>query len=252
MNKGGIFTRFIGFGLVVLLLACSGSGYAQVELSSGIDMGYPILTNSGNTKINYGQISFGLRFGLSYKPTNTQFFPTLNFSVGRTRLPLQQFGDNVSAINFNYLNLMLDGNFVATLNNNNSLYFIGGIGFSSLKRSNFSIAGKNGDAMQFSLDSAVNVNNVFPAINLGVEYVYGESVNRNLYMSLGLNFQYIMLLQGRNTYYSTIRDNTGKLTSYNTSLTGNTIMPNFYISLHYLLGKNIIFWRKKSDDNFYL
>ena len=61
---------------------------AQIEVSSGIDLSYPELLNSNNSKLNYGQISFGIRVGVAYKPAETQFFPILNLSYGRTRLRL--------------------------------------------------------------------------------------------------------------------------------------------------------------------
>lgn len=239
------------FVILPVLLLVTSLCYAQIEVATGADISYPLLTNNSNTKLNYNQVGFGMRFGVSYKPENTQFFPTLNFAFGRTRLPLKQFGDNVATVTLNYLNLMLDGNIVATFNNGNSLYFIGGIGFSSLSRAGFSIAGKNGEASKLYLDSVANVNKVFPAINFGIEYVYGASVNRKLYMSMGLNLQYIILLPGRNTYYADVRDYQGNTTTFNASLTGNAFIPNFYISLHYLLGKEIIFWKKK-ESSFYL
>ena len=45
---------------------------AQIELSTGFDLSYPELLNSNNSKVNYGQISFGVRAGIAYKPEETQ------------------------------------------------------------------------------------------------------------------------------------------------------------------------------------
>ncbi len=234
--------------LFTIILFSSYCGYAQIEATTGIDMSYPLLINKNNNRINYSQISFGLRFGISYKPPQTQFFPTLDFSFGRTRLPLKQFEVNDVDLNFNYLNLMLNGNYVISLGeNDNSLYMIGGIGFADLNQKGLYIAGKNGQAMNASIDSTANINKIFPAIGLGMEYVYGASVNRNLYLSLGLYFQYIYLLPENNSYYVTVRDFQGKYLSLNANLEGHPIIPTFYISIHYLLGKNLIFWHKKNS-----
>src|ERR1035441_6614150 len=61
--------------IIVFLLLSATYCSAQVELSSGIDLTYPLLLNSNNSKPNYGQISFGISFGIAYKPPETQFFP---------------------------------------------------------------------------------------------------------------------------------------------------------------------------------
>lgn len=231
--------------LVFLLIIAISPAYAQIELSSGVDMGYPLMLNKYNNSINYGQISFGVKLGISYKPQGTQFFPTLNYSVGHTRLPLQQIGNNVVGENFNYQNLMLNGNFVVTFSNQSSIYILGGIGYSELVRSSTTISGKNGDASAVSVDSLSNITKFFPAIGLGVEYVYGDAVNQKVYMSLGLSCQYIIFLANDNYYRLTVEDYNKQATlEYNTYLAGHAIVPNFNITLHYLLGKEIIFWKK--------
>src|SRR4051794_12376102 len=100
---------------VLLMLLSAYQSQAQIEVSTGIDTHYPILFNSNNNKINYGQFSFGVKFGVAYKPPETQFFPILNLTLGRTRLPLKDIGNNVAALNFNYLDVMLNENFIVRL-----------------------------------------------------------------------------------------------------------------------------------------
>ena len=106
-------------------------------------MSYPFLTNSNNTLVNYGQISFGLRFGVAYKPQNTQFFPMLTFAFGRTRLPLKQFNKNVAALNFDYLNVMINENYIVHFPTS-ELFIYGGIGVSYLINKGLTIAGAGG------------------------------------------------------------------------------------------------------------
>ncbi len=236
---------FYRLALLTILLFAALPGYAQVEISPGIDVSYPLMINKYNQRLNYGQVGFGLRFGVSYKPTGTQFFPTLNFMFGRTRLPLQQIDQNVAYENFNYKDLILNGNYVVTLNNNNSLYIIGGIGFTYLGGAGSKLSGKNGDASYVTIDSISNQVKFMPAIDLGVEYVYGDAVNQKIYMSLGLSLKYIIFLNGDNTYHLTIADYNKQATLHiDPSLTGHAIVPTFYITLHYLLGKEVIFWKK--------
>ena len=219
--------------VAVCVLLCASDCMAQLELSTGLDLNYPILLNSNNSMLNYGQITFGIRAGVAYKPENTQFFPILNLSFGRTRLPLKQIGEDVAALNFDYLNVMLNENYVAHFTNS-ELYIYGGVGFSYLIRKGITVAGKDGETMHASIDSTANISSVFPAINIGFEYNYGESAGKPLYITMGINFQYILLLADRNTYKFGIDQRTG-LNYYTANLTGNMISPGFYLSLHYLL-----------------
>jgi hypothetical protein len=220
---------------IIALLFATTVCYAQIELTSGIDMSYPFLVNSSNTMLNYGQLTFGLKVGVAYKPENTQFFPILNVSFGRTRLPLVQFNHNVAALNFNYLNVMANENFVVRFNSANELFLYGGIGFSYLMNKGITVAGAGGGTMQAAIDSTDNINNVFPAMNIGFEYIYGESTGKDLYLGMGINVQYILLLAERNTYHVTIDEPNYQFQNLNASLTGNVISPGFYIALHYIM-----------------
>jgi hypothetical protein len=223
---------------LLFAVACSlliaNSCYGQIELSSGIDLSYPVLINSTNAKLNYGQISFGLRFGIAYKPAETQFFPILTTAFGRTRLPLQQFGQNVIFCGYDYLNVMLNENYIVRFPMS-ELFVYGGIGFTDLTRKAPGVAGPGGQTMQVTVDSVKYQSNVFPAMNIGFEYNYGESAGKDLYLTMGLNFQYILLFAERNTYYLTVDERYGVVNNYKTTLTGGIIAPGFYIAIHYLL-----------------
>lgn len=237
--------RAIKYLVIVLFLLPYRSG-AQIELSNNIDFGYPFLINHYNQNLNYDQISAGLRFGISYKPTNTQFFPTLNFGFGSTRLPIKQFGNNVAIGNYNYLSLILSGNFVVNVGQN-TLYMLGGIGFMRFKYRRLGLSGSKAQQMEITLDSTANITKVFPTIGLGFEYVYGASVDRPYYLSMGLSFHYVYLFAGQNDYSFHV-DGAQSTTLYlNGALTGHIIYPNLYIALHVLLGNNLIFWHKKSS-----
>ena len=225
-------------GLVFLSLVLSGFiCRAQYEVSSGIDLSYPLLINKYNKNLNYNQISFGMRFGIAYKPPETQFFPILNLSFGRCRLPLLQLNKDVVALNFNYINVMLNENFILRFTNS-EVFIYGGIGFTNLKRKSLAVTGPGSAELTTTIDSVKNVTNMLPAINIGVEYNYGESAGKDLYLTMGLNFQYIMLLTERNDYYLTVRQSAINLVPYTASLTGNLITPSFYIAIHYLLHHN--------------
>ena len=221
---------------ILLCLLISWYCNAQIELSTGFELSYPILLKTNNTTINAGQISFGARVGIAYKPEETQFFPILNVSYGRTRLPLQQFGEDVAALNFNYLNVMLNENFIVTFPKS-QLFIYGGIGFSDLMEKGITVSGQAGQTMHAFIDSTANVNKVFPAMNIGFEYNYGESTGKDLYLTMGINIQYILLLADRNTYYIGIAQPGNKFIYYQPSLTGNVITPQFYIAIHYKMHK---------------
>jgi len=247
-NRFFHISKYLLFFMVFLAPARS---KAQIEVASGVDMSFPELLNSNNTNLYYKQLSFGVRLELSYKPENTQFFPTLYYSLGQTILPLKQFENNVSTLACRYENIILNGNLVVTFENNNSLYLIGGIGITDLKRKYPGVSGPSGLAMNSSVDSTANITKIFPAMSLGFEYVYGASVNRKVYMSLGLTVQYTILFADENSYYVTVIDAQKRFVPIVANLSGNLFVPNFNITLHYLLGKEIIFWQKKKSS-FYL
>ena len=251
VQPGNLFIKNGRNLFLLLCLVCSLNAKAQIEVSSGIDMSYPLLLNSNNSSLYYNQVSFGVRVGVSYKPTGTQFFPTLYYSIGQTTLPLKQFENNVSTLVFRYQHVMLNGNFVISFENNNALYLIGGIGFSDLKEKFPSISGTNGLAMSSHIDSTKNTNRVFPAMGIGMEYVYGASANRPIYISMGLYLQYVLLLAEQNTYNLTIIDAQKSVVPIHANLSGNLLIPTFSLTLHYMLGKGIILWQKKKSS-FYL
>jgi hypothetical protein len=215
------------------LLFFTSFAYGQIELSSGIDINYPLLLNKDNTKISYGQLTFGFNIGVAYKPPETQFFPVLKSSFGRTRLPIKQFGQNVAVINCDYINEMLNENIILRFTNS-QLFIYGGIGFSYIKNRGLKVAGPGGETMDSYIDSTANINKVFPAMNIGFEYNSGVSVDKELYLTMGINFQYILLLQDRNSYFITVKQQ-GAFNKYSGSLTGGVISPGVYIAIHYLL-----------------
>jgi len=239
------FLTTVLLGLCMLLPA---KLQAQIELSSGIDMSYPLMFNSNNNKLYFNQLSFGIRAGISYKPTGTQFFPTLYYSIGQTHLPLKDIGSNVSSLAMKYQNLILNGNIVLTLENNNNLYITVGIGLSDLKTKYPDLSGPNYLAMSSHIDSTGNIITTNPAIALGFEYVYGGAVNRNVYLSLGCSIMDVILLDKRNTYKVSVTDAHNVTQTFIADLAGHAIVPNFNITLHYMLGKEIIFWQKKKSS----
>jgi len=223
--------------ILICLLLSSGTSWGQYEVSSGIDISYPLLTNKYTKKLNYGQLSFGLRAGIAYKPPETQFFPILNVSLGRCRLPLLQLNQNVAALNFNYINVMLNENFILRFPTS-EVFIYGGIGITNLNRKTLVFTGPGYSNLEATIDSVKDVTNLFPALNIGLEYNYGESAGKDLYITMGLNFQYIMLLADRNNYYLSVRQSSPNYLPYSASFSGDVIAPSFYLAIHYLLHHN--------------
>jgi len=99
--------------------------------------------------------------------------------------------------------------------------------------------------MKIDLDSAENVTKFFPAMGVGLEYVYGESVGRNIYLSVGVNVHYTIMLQDENTYYVSVTDAQSKNLQLMGDVEGGAITTDFHITLHYMPGKEVFFWKKK-------
>lgn len=236
-----VATLLLGF-----LQARSLPAIAQIEIANAIDIGYPQMTNGNNLKNTYGQIASGLRFGVSYKSQDVHFFPTLYYSLGLERLPVKQINNNAVALDLGYQNLLINMNIIFPQGERgNEIYLIGGLGGVKLHPKDLYVGGPGGQTMRVTQDSTKNIQQYFPALEIGLEYVYGAATNPNVYISMGVNLEYIYLLPNQNAYYTTVTDNKGNNTSVNGALTGNAVIPTFSLCLHYLLNKNLMFWRKK-------
>jgi hypothetical protein len=218
--------------------------YAQIEVSANLELGYPFMTNQYNSKILYNQLTPGVRLGISYKPEQTQFFPTLHYAFGRTKLPLKEIGKNVAVLELNYQNLMLSGNFVVHYENYSQLYVYGGIGVVQLKNKGLVVSGSDAQLIKARIDSTANIDKRYPAINLGFEYVVGNTMNNNIYISIGANVQYWYFTTNRNNYFLDITEADGNNYIAETSLAGHAFVPYFYMSLHYMLNEDM-FRRKR-------
>ena len=217
-------------GGIIFSLLCYCYCTAQTELSVGIGLGYPQMVTNNHTVINAGELSSGLHAGIVYKPDELQFFPGLNLSYGNIWLPLQQGGKDIADLKFNYINVMVNENFAINFPKSQLLIY-GGIGFLHLAEKGIPVADRNAKTMQASIDSTANVSKTFPAINIGVEYrVYTD---RNFYLGIGINFQYMLLLAGRNTYYITITEPGNNSYNYRASLSGSLVNPGVYVAVHY-------------------
>ena len=213
--------------------------YGQVEVSANLELGYPFMTNQYNSKLLYNQLTPGVRLGLSYKPEDTQFFPTLHYTFGRTKLPLRELGKNVAVMELNYQNLMLSGNFVIHYEDYSQLYIYGGIGVVQLKNKGLVVSGRNGNLITAKIDSSANIDKRYPAINLGFEYVVGNTMDNNIYISVGANVQYWYFVTNRNNYFLDITEANGNSYVTESALTGHAFVPYFYMSLHYMLKRDM-------------
>jgi hypothetical protein len=213
---------------------------AQIELTSSIDCGFPLLTNANNSNLFYNQFTAGLGFGVSYKPDNTQFFPTLKVYAGRTRLPLTEFDDGkIADVNYNYFNTILYGNMVFHIGEKfNTLYLLLGIGFTKLKQKGLYLTQNNTDQMRGHIDSVSNLDSYLPIIAGGVEYVWGQTDSRPAYICFGFNLQYLDLIEGRNFYAIDVQEPNYVDIKKSAFLSGQAFFPNFYVSLHYLFKKD--------------
>jgi hypothetical protein len=224
---------------LITLLTVPASASAQMELSANLELGYPFLTNQYNKNLLYNQLSPGVRFGFSYKPENTQFFPTLHYAFGRTKMPLKQFGRNVAFLEQNYQNLMLSANLLFRFYDYSQLYVYTGIGLVSLKNKGIDVSGREGSQIRARIDSAANIDKRFPAVNLGFEYVVAAAEEHNFYISAGINVQGWYFATNRNNYFLDITDASGNTILAESALTGLAIVPYFYMSLHCKINREL-------------
>ena len=207
---------------------------AQLEVSAGPEIGYPQLLSARHILINAGELSAVLHAGICYKLKKTRFFPSFNISLGRERLPLQESGNNIAALRFNSLNILLNENYTVTFSKSQLLIYAG-IGLSRLTEKG--VAPSGSETIQTTIDSSLNISNLFPAMNIGIEYSHFENAGKTFYLSVGLNFQYVFLYEGSNTYYVTVAEPGNKIYHYQSALSGSLICPDFYIALPYKIHK---------------
>ena len=131
---------------------------------------------------------------------------------------------------------MLNENFIVTFPKS-QLFIYGGVGFSYFVNKGITVGGSGGETMQAFIDSSRDIVKAFPAMNIGFEYNYGEATGKDLYLTMGLNFQYVLLLAGQNNYFIHVAEPGNVVNYYHSSLTGNAIIPGFYIAIHYKLHK---------------
>jgi hypothetical protein len=205
-----------------------------LELSGGTGMGYPQVLTARHNMINAGELSAGLGTGICYKPKETRFFPSLNISLHRERLPLQVSGNNIAALRFNCLDISLNENYTVTFSKSQLLIYAG-IGLSRLTEKG--VAPSGNETTQTTIDSTANISTLFPALNIGFEYNPNENTDNTLYMSIGINFQYSFLYEERNNYYITVAEPGNNTYHYQSGLSGSIICPNLYIVLHYKVHK---------------
>ena len=222
--------------ITMLNFLCISVCHGQFDVSGGINVAYPVLSIPSHTAISAGQISSGFRAAITYTPEFTQFFPALNISYGRIRLPLQVSGRNVAALNFSYTGVMLNENYVIHFPQSRLLIF-GGLGISLLKERSVATSSAGAQYSNASIDSVADITKVFPAVNLGLEYTYGDISDANYYLSAGVNLQCILLAPGRNTYYLDVAQQGNTTQHYESSLTGNMLNPGVYVALHFKLHK---------------
>ena len=200
---------------------------AQVDISSGVNIAFPELF-TGSKIINSGQLSSGIHLAAAWRAEDLKFFPGIHVSYGATRLPLQNAGNNVAALDLRYLSFMLNEYFVPDYGELRWLFY-GGIGGTYMKSKGAAPSGN--DTRQTSIDSTTNITHLFPAINIGMEYTAFSG--ENWHTSFGLCIRYNLLFSGKNDYYITVSEPGNKIYEYATTLTGNLVTPAVYVSAHY-------------------
>ncbi len=216
------------FGLF-LLFCRSFCSPAQIIMSEGFGLCYPEVY-TGQKIINSGLIGFGANVGVVYEPEELQFFPGLTVSYGHVRLPLQESGNNVAAINVNQYGAVAWEHFIPDVFGARHLLISGGIGLSYIIANGAAPSGNQ--VRETTIDSTANIRRLFPEMNLALAYCLSGHTDDGFYVTLELNIQYVLLLSGYNNYYVTVEEQGNNIYHYRSSLAGNLITPWFSIVLH--------------------
>ena len=202
---------------------------AQIEIASGGGLGYPeVLARS--KILNSGQLSFGGHVEVSYEPEDLQFFPGLAIGYDRVRLPLQESGNNIAALNVNQFRAVVSEHFIPDISNGRHWLISGGIGLCYCMATGTAPSGNQ--IRETTIDSTANIRKLFPEMNLGVAWCFGGQTDKDFYVTLELNIQYTLLLSGYNTYYVTVEEQSNNIYHYQSGLSGNLVTPWLSVVLH--------------------
>jgi len=74
-------------------------------------------------------------------------------------------------------------------------------------------------------------------MNMGLKYSYGESSDKDFYITMEINLQYLFPFAGNNNYYINVTWPGNNIYYYASHLSGNLISPCFSITVHYKVHK---------------
>ena len=87
------------------------------------------------------------------------------------------------------------------------------------------------ETRQTSIDSTANITQIFPAVNLGLEYAAYKT--EHFSVGFGLSIRYNLLFEAKNNYYITVSEPGNKIYDYTTNLSGQLVTPGLYVAAHY-------------------
>lgn len=223
----------------VLMLA-SITGTAQVDVGAGVELGFPLMFNGLVGDHHHASATPGARVVLNYAPEEARFVGTLTAGVSSFILPMLRFNSQLDVLymNFTNTNVTLMGRFRKKYDNDAELLYGVGAGVNFLKGNRVQISKRSdNDINRIIEDSTLYNQAALPAFYGNAEYIRPLNSDGKFYYGIGVQLQYIYMLDQGLDYRIDMIDKNGQYFSLNPQLTGHVINPMFYINLYYRFSK---------------
>lgn len=221
------------------LLICS-SSYAQVDVGAGVELGFPLMFNGLVGDHHHAAATPGARVVLNYAPDEAKFTGTLVGGVSSFMLPMLRFNNlqDVLYMNFTNVNVTLLGRFRKSFDNDAELLYGVGVGANFLKGNRVQISKRSdNEIVRIIEDSTLYNRATLPSFYVNAEYIRPMNSTGKVYYGIGVQLQYIYMLDQGLSYRIDMIDKNFQYFSLNPELTGHVLNPMFYINLYYRFGK---------------
>lgn len=228
--------RFL-FAAAFTLLSCTTIS-AQVDVGLGAELGFPFLFNQEVRNHNHASGAPGVRGIITYAPENGFLTGSLIAGYNQTILPMVRFngGLDVLYMRFRNTNVTLLGRFKKEMGGDAQLLYGVGVGAQFLTGTGVQVSKRSDNDISRIIADSTNYNKItLPTFNLNVEYIRPASQGSKFYYGIGVQLQYVYLLDQTETYRVDIIDKNLQYYSLRPQLTGNIINPVVFANLYYRL-----------------
>lgn len=226
------------FVLVCTMLLSASYLQAQVDIGLGAELGFPFLFNQEVSGHNHASGAPGARAIITYSPDDAFLTGSIVAGYNLTVLPMIRFnaGQDVLYMRFRNTNVTLLGRFKKEMAGNAKLLYGIGLGASFLTGTGVQVSKRSDNDISRIISDSSNYNKLtLPHFNLNIEYIRPANEGSKFSYGIGVQLQYVYLLDQTEEYRVDIIDKNLQYFSVKPKLTGTLINPVLFANLYYRL-----------------